>query len=97
MSGKTGTYNKWTKQQEETLKIRYKNNVSKEEIAKELGRTTGAIQARLEKLGLEEPNYTLQFNNERDKKKNSNKGNADAKKKTNVKPVPRKEPPECLI
>ena len=96
MSGKTGTYNKWTKEQEETLKTRYNNKVPKEEIAKELGRTTGAIQARLEKLGLEEPNYTLQFNNERDKKKKI-QSNADAKKKTNVKPVPRKEPPECLI
>ena len=42
----------WSKDEEERLKELYNSGLSKKDIAKELGRTTGSISSRLNKLGL---------------------------------------------
>ncbi len=42
----------WMPEEEERLIELYNNGLSKKAISKELGRTSGSISARLEKLGL---------------------------------------------
>ena len=42
----------WSKGEEEHLKELYNSGLSKKDISKELGRTTGSISSRLNRLGL---------------------------------------------
>ena len=42
----------WSKEEEERLKELYKSGLSKKEISKELGRTTGSICSRLNRWGM---------------------------------------------
>lgn len=42
----------WTEDEERHLEELYNRGLSKKEISKELGRTTGSISSRLERLGL---------------------------------------------
>ncbi len=42
----------WTEDEEDLLKELYNKGLSKKEISKELGRTTGSISSRLNRLGL---------------------------------------------
>ena len=42
----------WTKEEENRLKELYNRGLSKKEISKELGRTTGSITSRLNKWGI---------------------------------------------
>lgn len=42
----------WSKDEEERLKELYDSGLSKKDISKELGRSTGSISSRLNRLGL---------------------------------------------
>lgn len=45
--------NPWKKDEERRLEELYNSGLSKKEISKELGRTTGSISSRLKRLGLD--------------------------------------------
>lgn len=47
-------YRAWSKDEDDKLRVLFSKNIKARDIAREFGRKTGAIHARLEKLGLEE-------------------------------------------